>query len=365
MWGSPAAGASGSVTKFDTRKRSRACPAEPRSIPTGLPSAPIAQRLRIADRRLSWNATGAQQRSTLVEPGATDGSARLTTCGDSLAEAPRGPQVPRSGNSGPKRPGWRRHRVVPDPAVGLSATDVARPHRPAQGSPTARGCDDRGHAGPEDVRASRCRSVYAAVTGARQGGARWLAGAQAPQRLSHALGRRWQGPGPAQPASPTDAEPPLEHPIGDHGRTGIPAGASRRLADRATSGSSDAPGAVGPRQGVARRTVAAAQAGDDDRRHAEGTRYRPGRTLIDVCTSVVAAQLFAEDRSPPDGLWSQTLVASRLLELEVFTRLHAHGAAVAPMRRTRPRRPRGYLGTHEPRVHFMHEFVHLLAVLRR
>lgn len=39
------------------------------------------------------------------------------------------------------------------------------------------------------------------------------------------------------------------------------------------------------------------------------------------------ARLFAEDRSPPDSLWSQTLVASRLLELEVFNRLHARGAA--------------------------------------
>ena len=49
--------------------------------------------------------------------------------------------------------------------------------------------------------------------------------------------------------------------------------------------------------------------------------------MIYLDTSVVLARLFAEDRSPPDALWSQTLVASRLLEFEVFSRLHARGAA--------------------------------------
>ena len=52
-------------------------------------------------------------------------------------------------------------------------------------------------------------------------------------------------------------------------------------------------------------------------------------TLIYLDTSVVLARLLAEDRSPPDALWSQTLVASRLLEFEVFNRLHARGAAVS------------------------------------
>ena len=41
------------------------------------------------------------------------------------------------------------------------------------------------------------------------------------------------------------------------------------------------------------------------------------------------ARLFAEDRSPPDGFWSQTLVASRLLEFEVFNRLHARADAAS------------------------------------
>ena len=51
--------------------------------------------------------------------------------------------------------------------------------------------------------------------------------------------------------------------------------------------------------------------------------------MIYLDTSVVLARLFAEDRSPPDGFWSQTLVASRLLEFEVFNRVHARAAAAS------------------------------------
>jgi predicted nucleic acid-binding protein len=49
--------------------------------------------------------------------------------------------------------------------------------------------------------------------------------------------------------------------------------------------------------------------------------------LIYLDTSVVLARLLAEDRSPPDAFWSQTFVASRLLEYEIFNRLHARGVA--------------------------------------
>jgi predicted nucleic acid-binding protein len=49
--------------------------------------------------------------------------------------------------------------------------------------------------------------------------------------------------------------------------------------------------------------------------------------LIYLDTSVALARLFAEDRSPPDSLWTQPLVASRLLEFEVFNHLHARAAA--------------------------------------
>lgn len=51
--------------------------------------------------------------------------------------------------------------------------------------------------------------------------------------------------------------------------------------------------------------------------------------MIYLDSSVVLARLFAEDRSPPDGFWTQTLVASRLLEFEVFNRVHARATAVS------------------------------------
>jgi hypothetical protein len=40
--------------------------------------------------------------------------------------------------------------------------------------------------------------------------------------------------------------------------------------------------------------------------------------IVYLDTSVVLARLFAEDRSPPDALWSQPLVASRLLEYDAL-----------------------------------------------
>lgn len=51
--------------------------------------------------------------------------------------------------------------------------------------------------------------------------------------------------------------------------------------------------------------------------------------MIYLDTSVVLARLFAEDRSPPDAFWSQTFVASRLLEFEVFNRVHFRGASAS------------------------------------
>ena len=49
--------------------------------------------------------------------------------------------------------------------------------------------------------------------------------------------------------------------------------------------------------------------------------------MIYLDTSVVLAQLLAEDRRPPISLWDGALVASRLMEYEVWTRLHARGLA--------------------------------------
>ena len=42
-------------------------------------------------------------------------------------------------------------------------------------------------------------------------------------------------------------------------------------------------------------------------------------------TSVVLAQLLAEDRCPPPSLWADAPVSSRLTEYEVWNRIHARG----------------------------------------
>jgi predicted nucleic acid-binding protein len=47
--------------------------------------------------------------------------------------------------------------------------------------------------------------------------------------------------------------------------------------------------------------------------------------VIYLDTSVVLAQLLAEDRLPPAAMWQQPLIASRLLEYEMWTRLNARG----------------------------------------
>ena len=45
--------------------------------------------------------------------------------------------------------------------------------------------------------------------------------------------------------------------------------------------------------------------------------------MIYVDTSVALAELLAEDNRPDEDFWKQTLVSSRLLEYEVWTRVHA------------------------------------------
>lgn len=49
--------------------------------------------------------------------------------------------------------------------------------------------------------------------------------------------------------------------------------------------------------------------------------------MIYLDTSVALAHLLAEDRVPPQHLWEQTLTSSRLLEYEVWTRIHARRLA--------------------------------------
>ena len=47
--------------------------------------------------------------------------------------------------------------------------------------------------------------------------------------------------------------------------------------------------------------------------------------MIYLDTSVALAQLLAEDRAPPPALWQTPMIASRLLEYELWTRIHARG----------------------------------------
>lgn len=47
--------------------------------------------------------------------------------------------------------------------------------------------------------------------------------------------------------------------------------------------------------------------------------------MIYLDTSVALAHLLAEDRRPPSSLWEETLVSSRLLEYELWSRVHARG----------------------------------------
>lgn len=49
--------------------------------------------------------------------------------------------------------------------------------------------------------------------------------------------------------------------------------------------------------------------------------------MIYIDASVLVAHLLAEDRRPPERLWSDALTSSRLLEVEAWTVLHSRGKA--------------------------------------
>jgi predicted nucleic acid-binding protein len=51
--------------------------------------------------------------------------------------------------------------------------------------------------------------------------------------------------------------------------------------------------------------------------------------LIYLDTSVALAQLLAENRRPPDGFWQEALIASRLLEYELWTAIAARGLSAS------------------------------------
>lgn len=54
---------------------------------------------------------------------------------------------------------------------------------------------------------------------------------------------------------------------------------------------------------------------------ATGDAREPGVIYLD--TSVALAHLLAEDRTPPATLWDNVMVSSRLLEYELWNRIHA------------------------------------------
>jgi hypothetical protein len=45
--------------------------------------------------------------------------------------------------------------------------------------------------------------------------------------------------------------------------------------------------------------------------------------VIYLDTSVALAHILAEDRVPPGRLWQEPLISSRLIEYEIWTRIHA------------------------------------------
>lgn len=49
--------------------------------------------------------------------------------------------------------------------------------------------------------------------------------------------------------------------------------------------------------------------------------------MIYIDTSVALAHVLSEERRPPDTIWSEELVASRLLEYEAWIRIHGSGLA--------------------------------------
>jgi len=51
--------------------------------------------------------------------------------------------------------------------------------------------------------------------------------------------------------------------------------------------------------------------------------------MIYLDTSVVLAHLLAEDRALANEVWQQSLISSRLLEYEVWNRIHARGLALS------------------------------------
>ena len=57
------------------------------------------------------------------------------------------------------------------------------------------------------------------------------------------------------------------------------------------------------------------------------------RPLVYIDTSTALAHLLNEDVVPPERIWRESLVSSRLLEYEAWRRLHTMGVAESSLRR--------------------------------
>ena len=72
-----------------------------------------------------------------------------------------------------------------------------------------------------------------------------------------------------------------------------------------------------------------APSGRAGRRPAVGALRGPRGSSIYLDTSVALAHLLAEDRHPPAAMWGETVVSSRLLEYELWVRIHGRGLATS------------------------------------
>lgn len=54
--------------------------------------------------------------------------------------------------------------------------------------------------------------------------------------------------------------------------------------------------------------------------------------MIYLDASALLARLFSEDQYPAESVWRQPLVASRLIQYEVWNRVHAHANSAAHLR---------------------------------
>jgi PIN domain len=75
---------------------------------------------------------------------------------------------------------------------------------------------------------------------------------------------------------------------------------------------------------IGRARSASTQTRYDDQRTSDQSAVRSRGPMIYLDSSVALAHLLAEDRFPPDELWDEQLVSSRLLECEVWNRINAH-----------------------------------------